>query len=85
MGGLRFAQKSSQVRGPQDGFWYVPSPCKKGASEQERRKSWKRKWWKGEGRVVKRWDKGWTKQEQDLQIMKELFKCCKHQGGKRIV
>lgn len=30
-------------------------------------------------------DKGWMKQEQELQIMKELSECCKHQGGKRIV
>lgn len=40
--------------------------------------------WKGDGHVVKRQDKGWTKQEQELQIVKQLFEC-KHQGGKRIV
>lgn len=35
MGELRFDRKSIQVRGLQDGIWYVLGPCKKGASESE--------------------------------------------------
>lgn len=84
-GELRFGRKMRQVRGLQDGLCCVPSPCEKGASEKERQKTVKWKWWKGEGHVVKRWNKGWMKQEQELEITRELFECCKHQGGKRIV
>lgn len=62
---LKFDGKNSQVRGLKERICYPPRKQLCG----------ERKWWKGEGHVVKRQYKGWMKQGQELQIMKQLLKC----------